>query len=179
MSSIRMMIVCLLSVVSIAAFGEEAAAPKMAMTTTAFLDEGIIPVLYTCDGKNISPQLDWTETPAKTETFALVLSDPNATNGTFYHWVLYNIPKKTSSLPEGMKTPPAGTLVGTNSWKKSQYNGPCPPKGASHRYVFKLYALDTKLTLPANADAQAVLKTMQQHVIGETKLTGVYSRWLN
>lgn len=178
MSRLKLIIALLFSAFAVATYAEEAADTKLAMTTTAFLDEGIIPVLYTCDGKDISPQLDWTNVPAKTQTFALLLADPDTASGIFYHWVLYNIPKNTVTLSEGITKLPAGTLVGKNSMQKTQYNGPCPPKGATHNYYFTLYALDTKLTLPAGADAKAVLNAMKNHIVGETKLSSVYSRWL-
>jgi Raf kinase inhibitor-like YbhB/YbcL family protein len=178
MSSLLRIFAGMLLFVAVSAFAAEEAETKMAITTTAFLDEGIFPVLYTCDGKDISPQLDWTNVPAKTQTFALLMVDPGAPGGTFYHWILYNIPKSTASLPESLSKLPAGALAGTNSMKKAQYNGPCPPKGSMHTYIFTLYALDTKLNLPAGADGKKVLEAMQKHIVGETKLTGVYSRWL-
>lgn len=152
-------------------------ADNLAMTTTAFLDQGVLPVLYTCDGKNISPEFAWTNPPANTQSFALVLSDPDAPSGIFYHWVIYNIPSSTNELTEGMEKLPAGTLTGKNSWDKTAYNGPCPPKGSVHNYIFTLYALGTKLALPAGADGKTVLAAIKGHVLKEVALTASYSRW--
>ena len=104
--------------------------------------------------------------------------DPKAAKGSFYHWVLYNIPKNISSLPSTENKLPAGLTVGKNSLGNAQYKGPCPPKGAAHSYIFTLYALDTKLNLPAGADAQALLTAMDKHILAKTKLTATYSRWI-
>ena len=147
------------------------------INTNAFLDQGALPVLYTCDGKDISPQLEWTGLPEKTQSAALIMSDAETPSGVFYHWVLYNIPISTSNLPQAADKP-TGITVGKNSFGKQQYNGPCPPKGSAHAYVFALYALDTKLTVPAGADAKTVLDAMQKHVLGKTQITAVYSRWI-
>lgn len=157
------------------AYAEEAT-KKFALSTTAFLDEGVLPVLYTCDGKDLSPQLTWTDFPDKTQTFALILSDADAPGGTFYHWVIYNIPKSVTTIEEG-KIISTGTM-GKNDWGKAQYNGPCPPKGGAHTYTFTLYALDSKLDLPAGADAKSVIKAMQNHILDKAQLTTTYSRWL-
>ncbi|GEM_PF-262763 len=154
------------------------AAPTLGMTTTAFLDEGILPVLYTCDGKDLSPQFSWTDAPAKTESFVLIASDPDSPNGVFYHWVVYNIPKTVTELPEGAQTLPAGTLVGKNSYGKQQYNGPCPPKGTAHTYAYTLYAVGKKLSLPAGADAATVLAEIKSNTLAQITLTTVYSRWI-
>lgn len=165
-----------------AAPATEAAKPKaepFAMSTNAFLDQGALPVLYTCDGKDVSPQLTWSNAPAKAKSFALVVSDKDAPDGVFYHWVVFNVPANIDNFPEGMKNAPAGAAFGTNSFKKQQYSGPCPPKGNAHTYFFKLYALDNKLQLPKNADAPQVLKAIEKHVVGETELSVVYSRWIN
>lgn len=153
-----------------------AADTTFAMTTTAFLDEGVLPVLYTCDGKDLSPAFTWTNPPAGTEAYALIFVDQN-TASPFYHWVIYNIPKTTTSLPQDLNKLPEGAVVAKNSFGKNQYNGPCPPKGSSHTYIFTLYALKTKLTIPKDADAKTVIEAAQQNAIGQTKLTTVYSRW--
>jgi Raf kinase inhibitor-like YbhB/YbcL family protein len=150
---------------------------NMTLTTNAFLDKLAIPTLYTCDGKNVSPQLSWAEIPAKTATLAIIMKDVDAPKGTFYHWVLYNLPKSTTELPEGTSVP-AGASIGKNNFDKAEYNGPCPPKGNAHTYVFTLYALDNKLQLPKNASAEDVLSAMKNHIIGQIELTGVYSRWI-
>ena len=135
-----------------------------------------IPVIHTCDDKDISPALSWTDIPEKTETLALILADPDAPSGTFFHWVLFNIPKKVTTFPEGVTQLPPGTKVGKNSFGKQQYNGPCPPKGLPHHYIFSLYALDSPLALPDGADAKKVLQALQGHVISEVRLMALYGR---
>src|SRR5262249_23491845 len=107
----------------------------------------------------------------------LIFSDPDAPGGTFYHWVVYNIPTNVHSFSKGIKDVPKGVKVGKNSWGKNQYNGPCPPKGSTHHYTFSLYAIDKKeLNLPEDADGKAVLDNISTNVIGATELTGTYSR---
>ncbi len=154
-------------------------AEDFTLTTTGFADSGAMPTLYTCDGKNISPQLTWTKPPEKTKAFALIMSDPDAQTATWYHWVLFNIPAKTNELGEGIEKLPGTTLSGKNSWNKLEYSGPCPPKNSVHNYIFTLYALDTLLPLPAGSDAKKVIAAAEKHTIKKIQLTGVYSRWLN
>ncbi len=129
---------------------------------------------YSCDGKDISPDLEWTDAPAHTQTYALILSDVDAPGGIFYHWVVYNIPKTVSSLPSAVDKLPAGSVTGKNSWDHLSYKGPCPPKGATHHYIFSLYALDTALHLSSKPDAESVLKAMQNHVLGEAELKATF-----
>ncbi|MDR3478193.1 MAG: YbhB/YbcL family Raf kinase inhibitor-like protein [Gammaproteobacteria bacterium] len=149
----------------------------MQLKSGAAADHGALPVAYTCDGKNISPALLWSGKPKNTQSFALIVSDPDAPSGTFYHWVLFNIPANVTELAEGISALPGDTVAGKNSWEKMAYNGPCPPKGASHRYVFTLYALDKKLDLMKGADALALIDAMTSHVLQEAEYTMVYSRW--
>lgn len=151
---------------------------ELSYTTTAFLDEGAIPVLYTCAGKDISPQMAWSDAPAKTQSFAIILDDPTAPSGDFYHWIVYNIPNTTKELAEGIQKMPAGTLIGKNSFGKQTYNGPCPPKGEHHIYIYTLYALDTKLTLPNGAGGEAVLQEVKKHTLEKKTLTASFSRWI-
>lgn len=161
------------------AFADEAAkpAPKMTITSNAYLDKMAIPTLYTCDDKNVSPQLSWSDVPAKTVSLALVMKDIDAPSGTFYHWIFFNIPPSITELPQGSNVP-AGAISGKNSFGKTEYDGPCPPKGSAHNYIITLYALDAKLNLPNGADAQNVLDAMKNHIISQVELTGVYSRWI-
>jgi len=149
----------------------------LALTSSAASDQGIIPVMYTCDGKNISPALAWTNIPPKTQAFALILADPDAPSGTFYHWALYNIPKDAHSFAEDLTKLPAGTVAIANSWGKKEYNGPCPPKGSTHHYIFSLYALDNMLKLPADADITTLLAALQSHIVGKNDFVVVYSKW--
>ncbi len=160
-------------------YAEEATKPVFTLNTNAFLDAGILPVLYTCDGKNVSPQFDWVNTPEKTQAFAMILADPEAPKSPFYHWLVYNIPQNETALAQGITQYSAGTLIGKNDFGKTSYGGPCPPKGSAHSYVFTIYALDNKLTIPAGADAKTVMDAMKNHVLAKTQLTAVYSRWIN
>lgn len=144
----------------------------MALTSPAFNQEQAIPEKYSCDGEDISPELDWFGTPEGTVSLALIMDDPDAPMGTWVHWVLFNLPMDLSGLREGMT---GVGLDGTNSWNTTGYGGPCPPSG-THRYFFKLYALDLVLDLDAGADKGAVLSAMDGHILGEAELMGTYSR---
>jgi hypothetical protein len=170
--------VVLLGLLVFVSANAEPEANDFAFTTNAFLDTGALPVLYTCDGKDVSPQFSWSNPPPKTQSYAIVLSDPEAPSGTFYHWVVYNIPAATKELAEGVRNFPAGTLVGQNSWSKTQYDGPCPPKGTAHTYVFTLYALNSTMKLPAGTDGKTLEAAIKDHIIEKVQLTTVYSRWL-
>lgn len=149
----------------------------MTLTTNGFLDKMAMPTLYTCDGKDVSPQISWTNIPPKTATLALIMKDIDAPKGDFYHWVLFNIPKSVTELAEGAPAP-AGASIGKNNVDKAAYSGPCPPKGNAHTYIFTLYALNTKLSLPKDANSANIVKALEGHVIGKVELTGVYSRWI-
>ena len=173
----------ILAVISSTSFAANApaakpATPPFAITSTGFLDQGTLPVLYTCDGNDISPEFAWTGAPAKTQTFVMIASDEDAPGGTFYHWVVYNIPKSVAELPQAMEKAPAGIQIGKNSYNKLSYNGPCPPKGSAHDYTFTLYALDSKLNVPKGADAKTVLNAMQHHIVDQVKIIAQFSRWL-
>lgn len=149
------------------------------LESQAFKQEAFIPSQHTCEGKDVSPFLSWSGTPAGTKSLALIMDDPDAPVGTWVHWVLYNIPADTSSLSEGVPTQetlPNGAKQGVNDFRKTGYGGPCPPPGAPHRYFFKLYALDTELNLPAGSTKQTLLKAMTNHVLAETHLMGKYQR---
>ena len=176
MYKILFTIISIIAIIASSVYAEETATTFI-LSTNAFLDQGALPVLYTCDGKDVSPQFEWAGLPAKTQSLVFIMSDAKTPSGIFYHWVLYNIPTSTTHLPQGTDKP-TGSLIGKNSFGKLQYNGPCPPKGSAHSYEFTLYALDSKLTLPAEADAKTVLDTIQKHMLGKTQLTAVYSRWI-
>jgi Raf kinase inhibitor-like YbhB/YbcL family protein len=153
-------------------------AHSLTVISSAASENGPLPVNYTCDGTDTSPAVSWSGAPSNTVSFALTLVDPDAPGGLFYHWVLFNIPKNLSSLPEGLPTPPPnGMIAGANSWGKIGYRGPCPPKGASHHYVFTLYALDSNLTLAPAASIDDVIEAMKGHVIAQDTYIVVYSRW--
>ncbi|MHB1220669.1 MAG: YbhB/YbcL family Raf kinase inhibitor-like protein [Gammaproteobacteria bacterium] len=140
------------------------------LTSSSFTSLGAIPLQYTCDGKDISPQLKWSGAPKNTEIFALILSDPDAPGGTFYHWALYNIPKTTNVLAEATNQ----FNTAKNSWNKAQYNGPCPPKNALHHYVFTLYALDINIPPLTQNDVSSLLEVMQQHIVGTAQLIATF-----
>ncbi|GAG43934.1 unnamed protein product [marine sediment metagenome] len=144
----------------------------------AFVPEGKIPGKYTCDGMDISPPLAWTSGPEGTKTFALICDDPDAPMGTWVHWVLFNLPADIIELRENV--PPErelenGAKQGMNDFRKIGYGGPCPP-GGTHRYYFKLYALDTEINLEAGATKSELLKAMEGHILVEGQLMGRYER---
>ncbi len=145
----------------------------LALTSSAFGEGERIPERYTCDGEDVSPPLAWEGAPAETVTFALIMDDPDAPAGTWVHWVLFNLPRDRAQLPENVSAE-VGT-EGRNSWDRTGYGGPCPPSG-EHRYVFKLYALDSELALEAGANKAALLAAMEGHVLASGQLTGVFER---
>ena len=151
----------------------------MQLTSTTFTQGQVIPAKYTCDGANVSPPLSWSGVPAAAKSLALISDDPDAPGQTWVHWVIYNIPSSRHELPEGIKateTVLGGAVQGTNSFRKIGYGGPCPPGGASHRYFFKLYALDANLSLGPGATKQAVLDAMDGHILAQAELMGTYKR---
>ena len=150
---------------------------QFSLSSSAFPDGGAMPVLYTCDGQNVSPQITWKNPPAHTKSFAIIMSDPDAPSGTLYHWVLFNIPVTMPEVAQGV-SPTKEMRVGKNDFGREQYNGPCPPKGSSHTYFITVYALDSNLSQKTGATAKEVLDGIQNHLIGESKLSAVYSRWL-
>ncbi|HKW28740.1 MAG TPA: YbhB/YbcL family Raf kinase inhibitor-like protein [Verrucomicrobiae bacterium] len=149
------------------------------ITSTAFAGGQPIPDKFTCTGANISPPLQWTNAPAGVKSFALIADDPDAPVGTWVHWVIYNLPATSTALAE--TTPPVpelpdGSKQGINDFRQTGYGGPCPPPGKPHRYFFKIYALDTTLTLNADATRKELLKAMDGHVLAEGQLMGTYQR---
>lgn len=148
------------------------------LTSTAFEANGYIPAKYTCDGRNISPPLSWQGAPPEAASFALICDDPDAPVGTWVHWVLWNIPAGVSELAEGIpgeQTLADGARHGKNGWGRAGYGGPCPPMG-THRYFFKLYALDTLLELAPGASKKRLLSRIKDHILAEAELIGRYSR---
>lgn len=146
--------------------------------SNSFKNGGLMPKQFTCDGKNISPQLSWTSYPDATKSFALICDDPDAPVGTWVHWVIYNIPANINELEENFpnhKTFPNGIKQGTNDFRKIGYGGPCPPSG-THRYFFKIYALDKILDLEAGATKKQLLDAMEGHILAMGELIGKYKR---
>ena len=152
------------------------------LTSSAFAHDGDIPVLHTCQGKDVSPPLAWSGVPENALSLVLFVDDPDAPDPaaprmTWVHWVLYNVPACATGLPQGVSPDelPEGTLDGTNDFQRTGYGGPCPPIGR-HRYFHKLYALDTvlpNLKKPRKADVE---KAMKGHVIEQAVLVGTYQK---
>ncbi|HEU4685309.1 MAG TPA: YbhB/YbcL family Raf kinase inhibitor-like protein [Nitrospira sp.] len=152
----------------------------MQISSSAFTHQSPIPALYTCEGKDVSPPLAWSDVPAGAKSLALIVEDPDAPDPaapkmTWVHWVLYNLPPDSSGLSEGIKTLPAGTKEGVNSWKRTGYGGPCPPIGR-HRYFHKLYALDVMLPDLRQPTKAALEAAMKGHIVAEAQLVGTYQK---
>jgi Raf kinase inhibitor-like YbhB/YbcL family protein len=148
------------------------------LTSTAFKEGEFIPKKYTCDGRNVSPPLEWNGVPVATKSISLICDDPDAPIGTWVHWVIFNIPAFTKKLNENIKTAKVledGTVQGNNDFRKIGYGGPCPPSG-THRYFFKIYALDIRIELTPGATKDELIKEMEGHILSEGKLMGKYSR---
>ncbi len=151
---------------------------EIKITSSAFEDGGLIPPKYTCDGADISPPLQWDAVPEGTESIALISDDPDAPGGTWVHWVLFNLPADTTELAENIppdKTLANGARQGISDFGRIGYGGPCPPSG-THRYFFKIYALDTKIDLAAGAGKRDLLKAMDGHILTQGQLIGKYKR---
>jgi len=152
---------------------------SFSISSPSFQNGKDIPKKFTCDGDDVSPALSWTDPPPGSKSFALIADDPDAPRGTWTHWVLFDLPATTTSLPEVVPKVAelsGGGRQGTNDFPKIGYGGPCPPPGKPHRYFFKLYALDSKLNLKAGASKQEVEQAMQNHILGKTELMGKYGR---
>lgn len=146
--------------------GRQAPPGSMTITSPAFGEGKAIPAQFTCNGMNTPPPLAFRGVPAKAKALALVVTDPDAPNGTFTHWLVWNIPPSSTSV--------AG-MLGTNDFGNPAYGGPCPPSG-EHRYFFTLYALDSELTLPSTARRPDVDQAMKGHIVAQATLTGRYRR---
>lgn len=145
---------------------------NMRISSPAFENNGFIPSKYTCDGENISPPLIISNVPEETKSLALIMDDPDAPLTTFVHWLVWNIPPNITEIPEGEKL---SYPQGKNSFGRQGYGGPCPPFG-THRYFFKLYALDTVLKLEEGAKKKQLLNAMSGHILEDAELLGRYSR---
>lgn len=151
---------------------------EMRIISSAFMPMAMIPVQYTCDGDAKNPPLLFGDVPATAQSLALILDDPDVPktlkpDGLFVHWVMWNIDPKIAGIAEN--SVPAGAMVGQGGSGKNEYVGPCPPD-REHRYFFKLYALDTRLDLPATTGKAELEQAMQGHIIGQAELIGVYDR---
>ena len=145
------------------------------LTIAAFTDGGLIPAKFTCEGANVSPELRWTDAPANTRSYALIVDDPDAPAGTFTHWVLFDMPAERSSLAEG-----AGAIgvAGKNDFGRAGYGGPCPPRGhGPHRYTFTLHALDiASLKLKAGTGRREMETALRGHILAQAAYLGRYER---
>lgn len=151
---------------------------EITITSPVFENGSFIPKKFTCDDVDISPPLEWVGVPDWVKSLALICDDPDAPLGIWVHWVIYNIPPSINELPENTpknKVLENGALQGTNDFHKIGYGGPCPP-GGTHRYFFKIYALDTELDLDSGATKETLLNSMKGHVLAEGELVGKYSR---
>lgn len=148
------------------------------ITSPAFEDAGMIPYKYTCDGQNVSPPLKWHGIPQEAKSIAIICDDPDAPMGTWVHWVTWNIPVNSDGLAENIpidKQLPNGTRQGITSFQCHGYGGPCPPSG-THRYYFKLYALDTELEIADTSTKDNLLNAMSGHIIAQGQLMGKYKK---
>ncbi|MDD5459873.1 MAG: YbhB/YbcL family Raf kinase inhibitor-like protein [Phycisphaerae bacterium] len=148
------------------------------ITSSAFKRESMIPARFTCDGEDISPPLQWENLPQGTQTLAIIADDPDAPMGTFVHWVLYNLPADVNELAEAVPAREMlenGAIQGKTDFGRVGYGGPCPPSG-THRYFFKIYALDKKVDIVGNADKSRLIIAMQGHILGQGELMGKYKR---
>ncbi|MBD3414179.1 MAG: YbhB/YbcL family Raf kinase inhibitor-like protein [Candidatus Aminicenantes bacterium] len=151
---------------------------NIGLKSQSFENGGMIPKIHTCDGEDTSPPLSWQSVPEGTQSIAIICDDPDAPMGNWVHWVVYNIPPDTQELEENI-TPERqmknGGTQGMNDFKKIGYGGPCPP-GGTHRYFFKIYALDQELDLDSGATKNQLLAAMEGHIMAQGSLMGKYSR---
>ena len=148
------------------------------LTSPAFREGEPIPATHTCDGQDTSPPLAWSNPPAGTKSLGLISDDPDAPMGTWVHWVVYNLPPSLRQVPEAFPTKnelPDGTRQGTTDFGRVGYGGPCPPSG-THRYFFRLYALDAVLALPSGATKRQLEDAMKGRILADVQLMGTYRR---
>jgi hypothetical protein len=143
------------------------------ISSPAFKDKELIPAKYTCDGQDVSPPLAIEGVPADAKSLALIMDDPDAPRGTWVHWVVWNIDPKTSEIRENAAPP--GVRQGVNDFRTKKYGGPCPPSG-THRYFFKLYALDATLNLGPDTTKAALEAAMKGHILVQAETVGLYKR---
>jgi len=149
------------------------------LSSPAFNEGEEIPPRYTCEGQNVSPQLNWCDIPKEAKALALIVDDPDAPSGTFTHWVIFNIPPDSNGLSEALPLIPKlsdGSVQGGNDFGKIGYGGPCPPPGKPHGYRFILYAIDKYLDLIAGSTKNQILDAIKGHILTQGQLTGIYQR---
>ena len=168
----------LLCLIAISPINSKEKKMTMKVTSSAFENGEFIPPLYTCNGKNISPDLKWSGFPKGTKSFAVIADDPDAPMGEWVHWIVYDIPANVTELEKNFpkdRELPNGVKQGVTDFGKPGYGGPCPPSG-THRYFFKVYALDEYLNLPAGLTKAQLLKSMEGHILAKGELMGKYKR---
>jgi Raf kinase inhibitor-like YbhB/YbcL family protein len=147
---------------------------EMAIKSKAFLEQQYIPDQYTFKGADVNPPLTFENVPKDAKSLVLIIDDPDASSGSWIHWLIFNIPPQVKDIKENEV--PKGAKLGTNSFKRLAYGGPAPPRGPAHHYFFMLYALDTVLNLKEGANKREIEEAMQGHVLAEAKLVGLYKR---
>ncbi len=145
----------------------------MKISSTAFENNSSIPAKYTCDGMDITPPLKFETVPASAKSLALIVDDPDAPHGTWVHWVVWNIDPETAEIKED--SVPSGASQVLTAFKRNDYGGPCPPSG-THRYFFKLYAIDTKLAIKPSSSKADLEGAMKGHIIETAEIVGIYRR---
>jgi Raf kinase inhibitor-like YbhB/YbcL family protein len=148
---------------------------RLAVTSRSFASNGPIPVDYTCDGADRSPQLTWSAAPSGTKSFAILVVDPDAVGGEFVHWVAFNVKGDATSLPEATDVADIGGVSGVNGFGRVGYNGPCPPKFELHSYAFRVYALDGQVAPRSGMTADELSAIMNGHVLAMGTLVGTFS----
>lgn len=146
---------------------------ELKITSPVFGNNGEIPKKYTCDGADLNPPLRFENVPPEARSLALIVDDPDAPMGTWVHWVVWNIDPKTAEIKEN--TVPKGAFQGINDFRKHDFGGPCPPSG-THRYFFKLYALNIQLNLNTNSKKADLEKAMKGHILAQAQIIGLYTR---
>lgn len=147
------------------------------MSSSDFLDKGVLPVLYTCDGKGVPPQLTWGASAKDIKSFMLIMTSTDKENEPKYHWILYNIPPSLKELPELMSKIPTGSQIAKNSWGNTNYQSPCPDRGSAQSYIFTLYALNNKVDLKPDSSPESILTQIKSNIIETGSITAIYSRW--
>ncbi|MBL4653808.1 MAG: YbhB/YbcL family Raf kinase inhibitor-like protein [Flavobacteriales bacterium] len=146
---------------------------SLMISSTAFKNDDLIPIKYTCDGKNVSPPIEWKNSPSDTKLFVLIVEDPDSQFCTWNHWIIYNIPNNVNKLREGVVTLPENTTVEQNSWGEEKYVGPCSSR-KEHRYFFKLFALNQLLVTKSKISSINIKQLMKPYIIDEAVLIGRY-----
>lgn len=171
--------ICVLTLAGAMFAGEATPPTPLTLSSSEFNAGSEIPKQCTCKGKDISPALQWSGAPARTASFAIIVDDPDAPHGDWVHWIIWNVPAATQSLPEAVAKQEQledGSRQGKNDFHKTGYNGACPPGGQTHRYFFRLYALDSKLDLPPGANRAALEAAMQGHILSQAEYMGTFHK---